>query len=273
MKIPYKLPEHFNSKDFYIDYVEIEQKQKVIKKRKPLNGVVSLNVKLKDGTELKRCFLFSAADDPESHAIINLNSATKLLKNEEVVYLQQFDENFGDFSGNVLVTDIDSYQLYLVDMNELGPLCLWNPKNHSLFKARELLNRKRKAHERKGPILLFSKEEFDELEKYCIGENYSSPYPTKVGRDVRFADFTEVKDIILKNGSFNLMVFNDYEKEVSTLITFFSIDNLHELGKDEYKFTSLDEFYSKLNEYKRYLSEKNGTIQVIEWIINNSTSK
>ncbi|MGY3219167.1 hypothetical protein [Bacillus sp. TE9122W] len=266
MKIPYKLPEHFNPKDFYVDYVEIEQKQKGIKKRKLLNGVVTLNVKLMGGTELKRCFLFSAADDPESHAIINLNSATKLLKNEKVVYLQQFDENFGDFSGNVLVTDIDSYQLYLVDMKELVPPCLWN-------QAMELLKRKRKAQERNGPILLFSKEEFDELEKYCIGENYSSPYPTEMGKDVRFADFTEVKDIILKNGSLNMMIFNDYEKEVSTLITFVSNDNHRELGRVEYNFTSIDEFCSKLSEYKSYLSAKNGTIQVIEWIINNCARK
>ncbi|MEB2357871.1 hypothetical protein LAV39_09190 [Bacillus pumilus] len=85
---------------FIIDGIKIQ-------KRRPLNGVATLNLKLKDGTELKRCFLFSAADGPESHAIINLNLATRLLKNEEVVYLQQFDENFGDFSDNVLVSDID----------------------------------------------------------------------------------------------------------------------------------------------------------------------
>ena len=121
--------------------------------------------------------------------------------------------------------------------------------------------------------LLFSKEEFDELEKYCIGENYSSPYPTEMGKDVRFADFTEVKDIILKNGSLNMMIFNDYEKEVSTLIIFVSNDNHRELGRVEYNFTSIDEFCSKLSEYKSYLSAKNGTIQVIEWIINNCARK
>lgn len=133
--------------------------------------------------------------------------------------------------------------------------------------------RTRNIQSDKCPILLFSKEEFDELEKYCIGENYSSPYPTEMGKDVRFADFTEVTDIILKNGSLNMMVFNDYEKEVSTLITFFSNDNHGELGRVEYKFTSIDEFCSKLSEYTRHLSEKNGTIQVIEWIINNCTRK
>lgn len=121
--------------------------------------------------------------------------------------------------------------------------------------------------------LLISKKEFERMKKHFIENCYASPHPCEMGRDVRFAEFTNVKDIILKNGSFNLMVFNDYEKEVSTLITFFSIDNRHELGRNEYKFTSIDEFYSKLNEYTSYLSEKNGTIQVIEWIINNCTRK
>lgn len=116
-------------------------------------------------------------------------------------------------------------------------------------------------------VLLLNEEEFENMKNHFIKNNYASPHPKEMGWNVRFAEFTNVKDIILKNGSFHLMIFNDYKKEESTLITYTEVDEFYEKDRKEFIFDSVDDFHSKLSFYKKYLSEENGTVQAIDWII------
>lgn len=119
--------------------------------------------------------------------------------------------------------------------------------------------------------LLITQEQFKNMETYFVEHNYASPHPRDISRDVRFTDFKNVKDIILKNGSFNLMIFNDYENKESTLVTYIEVDKFYEKDREEFTFDSVDQFCTKLSFYKKYLSKENGTIQVIDWIINACT--
>lgn len=114
-------------------------------------------------------------------------------------------------------------------------------------------------------MLLITKEKFENMKNNFIENNYASPRPTDMDKDVRFAEFTGVKDIILRNKRFHFVILNDYEKKESTLITYEKID-YDEVGREEFTFNSFDDFYSKLNEYKKYLSKENGTIQAIDYI-------
>lgn len=79
-----------------------------------------LDVKLKDGTELKGCSLYSVTDSGGSHAITDLKEAATLLHLENQVYLQQDVEKFGDFAGDIFVNEIESFYSYIVlDINDL----------------------------------------------------------------------------------------------------------------------------------------------------------
>ncbi|WP_061410330.1 hypothetical protein [Bacillus pumilus] len=92
-------------------------------------GVVLLDVKLKDGTELKGCSLYSVTDSGGSHAITDLKEAATLLQFEEQVYLQQDFEKFGDFAGDIFVSEIESFYSYKVmDIIDLESYTVWNPK-------------------------------------------------------------------------------------------------------------------------------------------------
>lgn len=92
-------------------------------------GVVLLDVKLKDGTELKGCSLYSVTDSGGSHAITDLKEAATLLQFEEQVYLQQDFEKFGDFAGDIFVSEIEFFYSYKVmDINDLESYTVWNPK-------------------------------------------------------------------------------------------------------------------------------------------------
>ncbi|MEC0473660.1 hypothetical protein P8815_18135 [Bacillus altitudinis] len=113
--------------------------------------------------------------------------------------------------------------------------------------------------------LLISKNEFEKMKKHFIENCYASPHPREMGRDVRFAEFANDKDIILKNGSFNLIISNDYKKEESTIITAIEM-NHHVMASEDFKFDSLDKYYEKMDECKALLSKENGTIQVLDWI-------
>ncbi|APC50371.1 hypothetical protein BME96_18995 (plasmid) [Virgibacillus halodenitrificans] len=128
----------------------------------------------------------------------------------------------------------------------------------------------RKSLKKNGTVLLINEEEFENMKSYFIENNYASSQPREMGWDVRFAEFKGAKDIILKNGSFHLMIFNDYEKRESTLITLTKIDDLHEQGRKEFIFDSAEDFCSMLSTYKKYLSKENGTLQAIDWIIKGN---
>ncbi|MGM0817415.1 MAG: hypothetical protein ACQEUO_18260 [Bacillota bacterium] len=92
-------------------------------------GVVILDVKLKDGTELKGCSLYSVTDSGGSHAITDLKEAATLLQLENQVYLQQDFKKFGDFAGDIFVSEIDSFYSYkIMDINDLESYTVWNPK-------------------------------------------------------------------------------------------------------------------------------------------------
>lgn len=106
------------------------------------------------------------------------------------------------------------------------------------------------------------------MRNYFIKNNYASPHPREMGWDVRFAEFGDAcKDIVLKNQKFHLVILNDYKKEESTLITY--SDWYDETDREEFTFSNLDDFYTKLSYYKKDLSEENGTVQAIDWIISN----
>lgn len=107
------------------------------------------------------------------------------------------------------------------------------------------------------------------MKKHFIENCYASPHPREMGRDVRFAEFPNDKDIILKNGSFNLIILNDYKKEESTIITSIEINHLV-ITREDFKFDSLDKYYAKMDECKSLLSEENGTIEVLDWITENA---
>src|SRR5699024_3199129 len=121
-----------------------------------------------------------------------------------------------------------------------------------------------KAEDNRG-VLLITEEEYENMKNYFIENNYASSHSGEMGWDVRFAEFGNAcKDIILKKQEFHLVILNDYVKEESTLITWYD-----EADREEFKFNSVDEFCLKINEYKKYLSEENGTVQAIDWIIFN----
>ncbi|MBU8855251.1 hypothetical protein BGM24_25125 [Bacillus sp. FJAT-26377] len=97
----------------------IEQRRNELEEHKA-QGVVILDVKLKDGTELKGCSLYSVTDSGGSHAITDLKEAATLLQLENQVYLQQDVEKFGDFAGDIYVNEIESFYSYIVlDINDL----------------------------------------------------------------------------------------------------------------------------------------------------------
>ncbi|WP_456533831.1 hypothetical protein [Bacillus sp. TE9122W] len=91
----------------------IEQRANELEKHKA-QGVVMLDVKLKDGRELKRCSLYPVSDSAGSYAVTDLKEAVTMLQFEEEVYLQQEVEKFGDFAGEIFVSEIDSFYPYKV---------------------------------------------------------------------------------------------------------------------------------------------------------------
>ncbi|MCM3140342.1 hypothetical protein M3573_18875 [Bacillus safensis] len=106
----------------------IEQRANELEKQKA-QGVVMLDVKLKDGRELKRCSLYSVSDSVGSYAVTDLKEAATMLQFEEEVYLQQDVEKFGDFAGDIFVSEIESFYSYKVmDINDLESYTVWNPK-------------------------------------------------------------------------------------------------------------------------------------------------
>ncbi|UUD44692.1 hypothetical protein [Bacillus pumilus] len=106
----------------------IEQRANELEKHKA-QGVVMLDVKLKDGRELKRCSLYSVSDSAGSYAVTDLKEAATMLQFEEEVYLQQDVEKFGDFAGEIFVSEIDSFYPYKVlDINDLDSYTVRNPK-------------------------------------------------------------------------------------------------------------------------------------------------
>ncbi|WP_342487315.1 hypothetical protein NSQ30_10725 [Bacillus sp. FSL R7-0651] len=101
------------SKSNTVSYVlqeAIDIRQNEIDELKP-NGVVLLDVFLKDGTELKQCLLFSVKDGIGSHALTDTYIAREMLTQEDEVYLQQVNEELGDFAGNIETSDIDEYSV------------------------------------------------------------------------------------------------------------------------------------------------------------------
>lgn len=88
----------------------IDIRQNEIDELKP-NGVVLVDVLLKDGTELKQCLLFSVKDGIGSHALTDTYIAREMLTQEDEVYLQQVNEELGDFAGNIETSDIDEYSV------------------------------------------------------------------------------------------------------------------------------------------------------------------
>lgn len=170
--------------------------------------------------------------------------------------------------------------------NELKKLKRQIEKRDELIVKKELLlermtdlkcrwkEKAEKYHEKYGDInlvsetiLLLSEKEFENMKIHFIKNNYASPQPREMGMDVRFADFGIAKDIILKNGSFNLIIFNDYKKKESTLTTFTKDVKGYEQDIKDYTFKSITEFHSKLSFYKSSLSKENGTVQAIDWIL------
>ncbi|MBL4978792.1 hypothetical protein [Bacillus halotolerans] len=87
----------------------IENRLSEIEKLKP-NGYVLANVALKDGTELKKCLVFTVEDQMGSEAVSDIEDAENLFKNEEEIYLQQ-EYVDGNFSGDIVVSEIATYQL------------------------------------------------------------------------------------------------------------------------------------------------------------------
>ncbi len=101
------------SKSNTVSYVlqeAIDIRQNEIDELKP-NGVVLVDVLLKDGTELKQCLLFSVKDGIGSHALTDTYIAREMLTQEDEVYLQQVNEELGDFAGNIETSDIDEYSV------------------------------------------------------------------------------------------------------------------------------------------------------------------
>ncbi|MBL4968979.1 hypothetical protein [Bacillus halotolerans] len=87
----------------------IENRLSEIEKLKP-NGYVLANLTLKDGTELKKCLVFTVEDQMGSEAVSDIQDAENLFKNEEEIYLQQ-EYVDGNFSGDIVVSEIATYQL------------------------------------------------------------------------------------------------------------------------------------------------------------------
>lgn len=100
-------------------------------------------------------------------------------------------------------------------------------------------------------VLLLNEEEFLKMENWFIKNNYASPEHLQSGWGVRFVDFKVVKDIILKNGSFNLIISNDFKKKESTLTTFIKDAKGYEQDIKDFTFDSISEFNSKLSFYKK----------------------
>ncbi|MCC8351578.1 hypothetical protein [Bacillus sp. AF23] len=87
----------------------IENRLSEIEKLKP-DGYVLANLTLKDGTELKKCLVFTVEDQMGSEAVSDIQDAENLFKNEEEIYLQQ-EYVDGNFSGDIVVSEIATYQL------------------------------------------------------------------------------------------------------------------------------------------------------------------
>ncbi|MCY7542476.1 hypothetical protein P9173_09435 [Bacillus safensis] len=107
------------SKSNTVSYVlqeAIDIRQNEIDELKP-NGVVLVDVLLKDGTELKQCLLFSVKDGIGSHALTDTYIAREMLTQEDEVYLQQVNEELGDFAGNIETSDIDEYSVSYTNEN------------------------------------------------------------------------------------------------------------------------------------------------------------
>ncbi|WP_339239800.1 hypothetical protein NST06_10650 [Bacillus sp. FSL P4-0322] len=85
----------------------IDKRHNEIEELKP-NGVVILDVVLKDGTELNGCLLFSVKDRMGSYAVTDTYDARGMLVQEDEVYLQQLND---DFAGNVDTLDITEYSI------------------------------------------------------------------------------------------------------------------------------------------------------------------
>lgn len=85
----------------------INKRHNEIEELKP-NGVVILDVVLKDGTELNGCLLFSVKDPMGSYAVTDTYEARGMLVQDDQVYLQQFND---DFSGTVETLDITEYSI------------------------------------------------------------------------------------------------------------------------------------------------------------------
>lgn len=114
----------------------IEKRRNELEEHKA-QGIVLLDVKLKDGTKLKGCSLYSVKDSGGSFAITDLKEADTLLQFEEQVYLQQDFEKFGDFAGDIFVSEIESFYSYkILDINDLESYTVWNPKIEAIKSIR-----------------------------------------------------------------------------------------------------------------------------------------
>ncbi|MCD7911004.1 hypothetical protein KC480_05630 [Bacillus velezensis] len=91
----------------------IDKRNEEIEKLKP-NGYVLANVTLKDGTELKRCLVFTVSDRMGTEAFSDLDDVKEIFEDEKEVYLQQ-ERKDGNFSGDVETAEIESYTLQYED--------------------------------------------------------------------------------------------------------------------------------------------------------------
>ncbi|NOL36817.1 hypothetical protein [Bacillus safensis] len=109
------------SKSNTVKYVlreAIDRRQTEIDELKP-KGIVLVDVILKNGTELKQCLLFSVKDGIGSYAITDTYISREMIAEEDEVYLQQVNEELGDFAGNIETSDIDEYSVsYTNEINK-----------------------------------------------------------------------------------------------------------------------------------------------------------
>ncbi|MBN7742703.1 hypothetical protein JYA35_08870 [Bacillus velezensis] len=87
----------------------IDKRRNEIGELKP-NGYVLADVVLNDGTELKRCLVFTVTDRMGSQAVTELDEAREIFEKDKEVYLQQEHED-GNFAGDIGVHEIATYNL------------------------------------------------------------------------------------------------------------------------------------------------------------------
>lgn len=138
---------------------------------------------------------------------------------------------------------------------------------NSLEKIDRVIKNISNHRQEENRVLLITEDKFEKMKNFFIECTYASADPTKMSRDVRFSEFRGVKDVILRNEGFHLLIFNDYDKKESTLVTYMKI-GYDEVGREEFKFNSIEDFYLKVSQYKKYLNEDNGTIQVIDYLMS-----